>query len=150
LRLQPQPGSYSTAPSDRPSNVATVPFVPGGTTLQVLSKQGIPAQGNWVKLKVCSLPLGSNPAKPATSNPGPSPSPTSTASTPPTPPPTPGDRLPPLGASGWIEEAVLTPLLVPNPTFSANQLGSCSGLKPEDPTSTGTTAPTPSSPPTPE
>ncbi|HEY9750578.1 MAG TPA: protein phosphatase 2C domain-containing protein, partial [Allocoleopsis sp.] len=140
VRLQPQPGSYATAPSDRPANITTAQGVPGGSTLQVLSKQGIPAQGNWVKLKLCALPVSSSPQDPtAPSSISPSP-----RVTPATSPPARDQLLLQPGESGWIEEAVLTPWLVQNPTISPNQVGTCSTLTPEAPPSPASPSSTPS------
>jgi serine/threonine protein phosphatase PrpC len=147
VELQPQPGSLTPAPgatpsttsgatpSDRPSNLTAAGLVPVGGTLQVLSKQVLPVQGSWVKLKVCSVPIdGSSKAIPA---------PAPTTSSPRTPPPNPAtpasprDRFLQPGESGWIEEAVLTPLIITNSTLLPNQLGACADTRPASPTPNG-------------
>ncbi|MBD2098950.1 protein phosphatase 2C domain-containing protein [Trichocoleus sp. FACHB-591] len=149
IQLQPQPGSSTTAPApesgvasslasgDRTPKAATAQLVPAGGLLQVLSKQVIPAQGSWVKLKVCSIPSGTNAQEspsPRTTTPTPTASPSNRAAT-----PSLSDRFLQPGASGWIEEAVLMPLIEPD-SPSPNQLGACSN-PPLTPTPTPTTAP---------
>ncbi|HEY9861529.1 MAG TPA: protein phosphatase 2C domain-containing protein, partial [Candidatus Obscuribacterales bacterium] len=140
VELQPQPGSFTTASGDRSSNATAVQRVPVGGTLQVLSKQVIPAQGSWVKLKVCSIPVNVRP-KAITSPTQAIPSPRTPALTPSTPSPT-SDRFLEPGESGWIEEAVLTPLIALNSTPLPNQLGACAETKPASPpTPTGEPSP---------
>jgi len=86
VALLRQPGQLPT-----PAIAAQVPV---GSVLQIVSRQVLPGGGDWLKLKLCSVPPGA---------------PTSFTA----------------GASGWIEQAAIAPLVTQNLSLTASQLGSC-------------------------
>ena len=126
LRRQPQrlPTATTTpaAITPSPTTAATTPAVegviPAGSILKVIRKQETPEQGNWLQLRVCSIPgtaiAETQPSEP-TSNPA-SPAPASSAVP---------SRLLSAGETGWIQETVIAPLVVQNPTIRPDQLGAC-------------------------
>lgn len=98
LTLLPQ----SAAPANPSDPYLTVGEVPAGSLLQVLSRQTDPKQGDWLKLKVCSVPTAAahSAASPAIQ----------------------------AGAEGWQAESIVLPVVhvVNQPT--PDQKGTC-GIK---------------------
>ncbi|MEB3355454.1 MAG: protein phosphatase 2C domain-containing protein [Synechococcales bacterium] len=136
--IPPAPGSSITASSPAeettPStgSMITVPgVVPLGSIVQILSKQKVSGQEQWVRLKICSTPsappqaLLSSPAASTPANP-------SVATAPETPLPSDASTLPVLqpGQVGWLEELAIAPQTPLDPSLSPPQLGACS-LQPE-------------------
>jgi protein phosphatase len=72
-------------------------ILPVGTVLQISSRQEIPNQGAWLKIKVCSVPDPSRAAP----------------------------LVPPPGTVGWVSEGTIALLVNPSPTLQSAQLGSC-------------------------
>jgi hypothetical protein len=129
-------------------------IVPAGSVLQVTNKQLTP-QGNWLELKVCSIPeiVRSNSPKPklnkdfsTVSTPAVSPSPAVASSSPspavasPSPSPavassSPSPAVKPTvgvesakvqaGEIGWIQEQDAVSKVATNPTPNPNQQGKC-------------------------
>ena len=86
-------------------------LIPAGSVLQLASRQAIADRGYWLKLKVCSVPSLASP--------------------------TPGSvsTLPAIatlqpGATGWIEQEAIAPLVTQNLGLKASQLGACAILPP--------------------
>ncbi|XHX77838.1 MAG: protein phosphatase 2C domain-containing protein [Stenomitos frigidus ULC029] len=130
LTLWSQPGQ-STFPKSARVRLGTLPI---GSVLQISSRQAVPDRGDWLKLKLCSLP-GSVPA--------PTPTPASTA---PSNAPIAASLQP--GDSGWIEQEAIAPLVTQNLGLNASQLGMCAPLLTEPtpspvPTALPTTVPQP-------
>ena len=112
--------------------------VPAGSVLQVTNKQLTP-QGNWLELKVCSIPeiVRSNSPKPESnkdfstvSKPALNPSPavaTSTPSPSPVVKPTVEVEIAKLqaGEIGWIQEQAAVSKVVPNLALNQTQQGKC-------------------------
>ncbi len=110
--------------------------VPAGSVLQVTNKQLTP-QGNWLELKVCSLPeiVPSNSPKPESnkdfstvSKPAISPSPAATSPSPsPDIKPTVAVEIAKLqaGEIGWIQEKNAVSKVATNPTPNPTQQGKC-------------------------
>ncbi|WP_373535079.1 hypothetical protein [Microcoleus sp.] len=110
--------------------------VPAGSILQVINKQLTP-QGNWLELKVCSIPaiVRSNSPKPklnkdfsTVSTPAVSPSPTVASSSPsPAVKSTVGVEIAklPAGQIGWIQEQDAVSKVVSNSTPNPDQQGKC-------------------------
>ena len=112
--------------------------VPAGSVLQVTNKQLTP-QGNWLELKVCSIPeiVPSNSPKPESnkdfstvSKPALNPSPAVA-----TPTPSPSPVVKPTvevesaklqaGEIGWIQEQAAVSKVVPNLVLNPTQQGKC-------------------------
>ncbi len=72
-------------------------LLPLGTVLQISSRQEIPHQGAWLKIKVCSIPDESRAVP----------------------------NVPPPGTLGWVAETAIAPLVNPKPTLQPNQQGTC-------------------------
>lgn len=88
--------------------------IPPGSILEVLNKQGATAQNQWVKLRVCSVPIVEPPASPAASAPASSlPDPAADEATAVSPAPasisTAATVQP--GQEGWLREADLLPIV---------------------------------------
>jgi len=115
LVLWSQPGQ-PTLPKSARVRLGTLPI---GSVLQILSRQAVTDRGYWLKLKVCSLP--STPASVS----APAPTSVNTSATAPV-----AATLKP-GASGWIEQAAIAPLVTENIGLKASQLGACATLPPE-------------------
>lgn len=92
ITLLPEPPRSGTS-----QTITTAGTVPEGSVLQISSKQSIPRQGTWLKLRVCSVPadasISSQPVQ--------------------------------AGQTGWIEESAIAPLVVQEPTLTPNQMGNC-------------------------
>lgn len=120
--LLPQPGNPPVA--SPPSSPAATPtpaqLIPAGGILQVISKQVIPGQGSWVKLRVCSTPSSQGTTALSRADGDLAQAPTLAS---PTQRATP--RLLQPNESGWISEATLAPLVIANPTLLPSQLGEC-------------------------
>ncbi|WNZ23549.1 serine/threonine protein phosphatase [Leptolyngbya sp. NK1-12] len=108
--------------------VQTIGLIPIGTVLEVLRKQSLSQQENWVELRVCSTSVGDSPEAPASppsspSPPAPSPiaSPEATSST-----PTPTTPLLQPGQTGWIQEAEILPLVTLKTDLTPEQQQACS------------------------
>jgi serine/threonine protein phosphatase PrpC len=114
LILFNQPAS-ATNPSTPPPQTGVVP---GGSLLQVLNKQSIPQQPVWLRLKVCSS--GATAAKTPQTR-----SPASSAKSAKKPPSTPANRIVPPGEVGWVLEADVVAVAVPNSAISKTKLGDC-------------------------
>ena len=85
--------------------------IPAGSVLQLVSRQAIDDRGDWLKLKVCSVPSAL-------------PQPPATTSTPPA-----LATLQP-GKTGWIEQDTIAPLVTQNLGLNASQVGACALLPP--------------------
>lgn len=96
LMLVSQP--RATSPS--PVNSLPAVGIPVGSVLQIASRQAIPDQGVWLKLRVCSIPGGTSPPPQATN------------------------------VEGWIEEATIASLVSQNLALNATQLGKCAPSAP--------------------
>ncbi len=87
LTLLPQPGRAK-------SSLEVSNLIPAETVLQIDRKQAIPQQGNWVKLKVCSVPVATPP----------------------------GSRTIQPGSSGWVEETAIASLVTPTVSLPPAEL----------------------------
>jgi len=88
-----------------------------GTVLQVVSRQTLAGQGNWVRLKVCSAPQ--RPQRlisPAVISPSPNPSPSPISGVPVQ-----------TGSTGWIQESLIMRAAAPRTAsqLGPNQLSAC-------------------------
>lgn len=92
IALLPEPPRSGASQS-----ITTVGTVPVGSVLQVSSKQSIPRQGTWLKLRVCSVPADASIASQPVQ----------------------------AGQTGWIEEGAIAALVVQEPTLTPTQLGNC-------------------------
>ncbi len=88
--------SLMSQPESANANV-TPGILPVGTVLQISSRQEIPNQGAWLKIKVCSVPDPSRAAP----------------------------QVPPPGTVGWVAERAIAPLVNPTPTLQPTQRGTC-------------------------
>lgn len=89
VALLPQPAKSPSVSPDGGNLLA-------GSVLQVVSRQEIPQQGSWLKMKVCFTPPGATPTNLARS-----------------------------GESGWVREEAIGPLLAQNFMPTSTQLGKC-------------------------
>jgi serine/threonine protein phosphatase PrpC len=108
IALLPQPPKPGIT-----QGIATSGTVPIGSVLQISSRQSIPNQGTWLKLRVCSVPgdasIDSQPVQP--------------------------------GQVGWIEEDAIAPLVTQELALTPTQLGTCAPTSPSQaakPEPTGT------------
>ncbi|WP_421658823.1 PP2C family protein-serine/threonine phosphatase [Leptothermofonsia sp. ETS-13] len=97
IALLPQPPKAGVT-----QGIATSGTVPIGSVLQISSRQSIPNQGNWLKLKVCSVPadisIDSQPVQ--------------------------------AGQVGWLEEDAIAPLVTQELALTPTQLGTCAATPP--------------------
>ena len=121
LILQSQPGSMS---DDRPSVIAesgTINgVIPAGGILQILNHQVMTGQERWVRLKVCSIPSGSNlgayPTESVVET---------NASTPQTYSSASSEHLLQPGEDGWILESLVRTIAQPTAKLGSTQTGVC-------------------------
>jgi protein phosphatase len=123
--------------SERPNPQPFSPIqgiLPAGSVVQILAQQSFSQQGDWLNLKVCSIPSVQRTnitPKPALNNPAKKPQNV--------PPPTKsnssqainGSRLLQPGEEGWIQAANKEQQLLPIATVAPNQFGQCSTLTPQ-------------------
>lgn len=97
IALRPRPGvSPNPAIATNPSSI------PVGSVLQVTDRQAIPQQGNWLRLKVCSVPTEADMAL----------------------------RVVQPGEAGWIQEDAIAPFVARDLMLTASELGQCTPTVP--------------------
>lgn len=97
ITLLPQPPK-----PDATQGIVATGTIPIGSVLQISSRQFVPNQGNWLRLKVCSVPSAAGV--------------------------TPRSVQP--GQTGWVEEATIAPLVTQELALTPTQLGVCAASPP--------------------
>jgi len=108
------PGSSPSTVQNTSSPSEIIGSIPAGSILEVLSKQGATAQDQWVKLRVCFVPIVAPPGNPATASPSAAPVPSPGNSSAVAPPVSEGASGVPIvqpGQEGWLREADLLPIV---------------------------------------
>ena len=121
LTLQARPGSvFANAASGAPESETINGVIPAGGILKILNKQEVTGQGQWVRLKVCSIPSGSNsgvyPTESASEPSGLTTQDSSSALS---------EYLFQPGEEGWILESLVRPVAQPTTDLVSSQKGSC-------------------------
>lgn len=123
IQLLPNPAEAPASPlllsqpqeQNQPTTIKGM--VPVGSVVQIVTKLESPGEGDWLQVKVCSVPPGVSPASTQPTS-KPTPSPTSPPSPNPSPTPESTQNLPlrslEPGETGWILEQKISPLVSPN------------------------------------